>query len=158
MQEVEKEKKFDVVYTITLLLKLLTAGLEILGSFVVLFITHHVIYSTVSYMTADELSEDPHDLIARTILEWSRDISLSHHTFAFVYLFTHGLVKVILIMGLLKKKLWAFKFGIVFFIIFIFYELYRFTLTRSLWLLLLCLFDALVLSLIIYQYRHFKRV
>jgi uncharacterized membrane protein len=52
-----------------------------------------------------------------------------------------------------REKRWAFPVAIAVFLLFIVYQLYRFTLTHSPWLMLLTLFDVAVLWLIWNEYR-----
>ena len=50
--------------------------------------------------------------------------------FGAVYLLTHGLVKVVLVVALLLNKLWAYPAMIAVLLLFIGYQLYRIVLRR----------------------------
>jgi uncharacterized membrane protein len=58
---------------------------------------------------------------------------------------------------LLKQKLWAYPSAVIVFGAFIVYQLYRFTLTHSIGLIALSLFDLVVIWLIHLEYRALKR-
>jgi uncharacterized membrane protein len=55
--------------------------------------------------------------------------------------------------ALLKNKLWAYPLAMIIFGAFIIYQLYRFTLTHSIGLIALSIFDVAVVWLIRLEYR-----
>jgi len=64
--------------------------------------------------------------------------------FAAAYLLAHGVVKVVLVVALLRTKLWAYPWMIAFLIVFIVYQLYRIALTPTACLIALTVLDAFV--------------
>jgi uncharacterized membrane protein len=64
--------------------------------------------------------------------------------FAAYYLLGHGVVKLWLIVGLLKMRLWYYPVAIVVFGLFAVYQLYRFSFTHSLSLVLITVLDLAV--------------
>ncbi|MFY9584809.1 MAG: DUF2127 domain-containing protein [Candidatus Acidiferrales bacterium] len=72
--------------------------------------------------------------------------------FASVYLLSHGVVKLVLVVALFWNKLWAYPLMIIMLAAFIFYQLYRFALTHSLVMILLTLFDLVVIVLTWLEY------
>jgi uncharacterized membrane protein len=52
------------------------------------------------------------------------------NTYAF-YLLSHGLVKVLLVAGLLREKLWAYPASLIVLSAFIAYQTYRYSSTHS---------------------------
>ena len=79
----------------------------------------------LSVLTQGELSEDPHDFVARYLLHTANGLTGSAVLFGAVYLLLHGAVKVVLVIALLLNKLWAYPCMIVVLLIFIGYQLYR---------------------------------
>ena len=77
--------------------------------------------------------------------------------FVSVYLVAHGVIKIFLVAGLLRKKLWAYPTALWFLGIFILYQLYQFSHTHSLGLLALSAFDLFVASLVWREYRSRKQ-
>ncbi|MHB8885982.1 MAG: DUF2127 domain-containing protein [Methylovirgula sp.] len=62
-------------------------------------------------------------------------------------------MKLWLIIGLLRKKLWYYPVAIVVFGLFIAYQLYRYAFSHSVWLLLITVLDVVVIGLTWHEYR-----
>ena len=56
-----------------------------------------------------------------------------------------------------QGKIWAYHTGIVFFLLFIVYQLYRYSYTRSAWLVVLSVFDVVVIYLTWEEYKRVRR-
>jgi uncharacterized membrane protein len=147
------ERRIHQLFEISVLLKGAHALIECIGGIALALISTDTIVRLVNLLTQDELIENPNDFIATHLLSWAQNFSLaSKHFYAF-YLLTHGLVKVLLVIGLLKGKLWAYPASLAALGLFIVYQLYRFTETHGIGLLVLTAFDLLVMVLIWHEYR-----
>ena len=73
-----------------------------------LFLSPHAIDHLARTLTAHELSQDPHDLIARYMLHTTGHLSSGTTLFGAVYLLSHGIAKVVLVALVLRDKLWAY--------------------------------------------------
>ena len=87
--------------------------------------------STHQRCSYDELIEDRHDWIATHLLEFARTFSVAEHHFYAFYLLSHGVVKAVLVVGLLREKLWAYPASFAVFGAFIAYQLYRYSFTHD---------------------------
>ena len=152
------EKNIHLAFEISLWLKGLFALGEIIGGVVVLFVTRSVLLKTVAVLTQEELTEDPHDLIVNYLLHTAQNLSISAQVFVAFYLLSHGGIKLWLIIGLLREKLWYYPTGIVVFTLFIVYQLYRFSFTHSVWLMLITAVDLVVIALTWNEYKHLRNV
>lgn len=152
-----KQKYIDAAFEIGIAIKGIDAIFEVIGSFAILFVTHDMVVNLVTIFTHSELSEDPKDIIANTLVKFANHFSLSGQIFAFAYLFGHGAIKIFLVICLLRKKLWAYPLSIVVFSLFIIYQLYEFALNQSPWLIALTVFDAIILWLIWREYHFLKK-
>jgi len=88
--------------------------------------------------------------------EWHRFL-LSSHAFWGLLFIAHGAIKFFLSIMLLKDHRWAYPTTAVVFALFAGYELYSATGHSSLFLWLIGIFDAIVVILIIHEYRHLKK-
>lgn len=149
-----KEKYTHLLFEITLLIKGFGAGLEIIAGFFVLFITKDVIHSAIVFITQGEVTEDPHDFFVHYLRSLSDHFSVNSQMFVFLYLVSHGVIKLVLIISLYKKKLWAYPASLIIFGLFIVYQLYRYTFTHSLWLIVFTLLDMLVVWLVWKEYKN----
>ncbi len=151
------ERRIHQIFEVSILLKGAHALIECIGGLVLAFVSTSAISALVEMLTQDELIEDPHDFIAAHLLEFSRNFSVSSKHFYAFYLLSHGAIKVLLVIGLLRGKLWAYPASIVVMVAFIAYQIYRYVDTRSPGLIVLTVFDLFVLALIWHEYRLVRR-
>lgn len=150
----------DRSFKATITLKGIDGLLEILGGFLVLWVSPARLNTFVTAIALHTLSKDPHDFLANHLLLASRSFTGATQLFAFLYLVSHGLAKAVLVIALWLNRLWAYPAMIVLLGLFIAYQLYRMTFAPSLWLIVLTLFDALVIWLTWEEYkkqRHLRR-
>lgn len=154
-------KQKDIVhisFEIGLFLKGIHGLMEIIGGALMVFLTPNRLNVLTRFLTKHELLEDPRDLVANFLLNLSSSFSISTQHFAVVYLISHGIIKCLLILLLWRKKLWAYPLTIVSLILFIAYQIYRYTLTQSVFLILLSIFDAVMIALTYLEYKRIKSV
>jgi uncharacterized membrane protein len=101
----------------------------------------------------NELLDDPNDFLSTHFKEVLNP-SPEAQVFGGLYLLSHGVVKLFLIIGLWRNKLWAYPAAISVFALFILYQLVRFARTHSVWLLVLTVLDIIVIWLIWHEYRR----
>lgn len=154
---VVQEKQIHELFEISVLLKGVHALLELLGGMLFYFVSTDAITKTVLALTQEELLQDPHDLVANFLLQSAQSLSVGGKTFAAFYLLSHGVIKLILVVSLLRDKLWAYPASIVVLGLFMTYQLYRFTFTHSLGLIALTVFDLIVLALVWHEYSLIRR-
>src|ERR1019366_3571924 len=111
----------------------------------------------VNRLTQEELIEDPNDFIATHMLAMAQGFSVNSKNFYAFYLLSHGIVKLALVAGLLRNKLWAYPASLVVLAIFVAYQIYRFSDTQSIGLIVLTVFDLFVMVLIWHEYRLMRR-
>ena len=148
----------DRVFEIGIIAKGLNGAAELVGGLLLLFATPGKIHHLAVVLTQGELSEDPHDFIARHILHTANGLTGSAVLFGAVYLLTHGAVKVVLVVALLLNKLWAYPCMIVVLLSFIGYQLYRIVLNPTAGLVALTVFDAVIVVLTWREYRRQRRI
>lgn len=152
-----QQKTLHTLFLISVWIKGLAGLLETIGGFLLLFVPQATLEALVIFLTAPELAEDPNDRVAtflqRAVHEFGSDTKL----FASVYLIIHGIIKLFLVAGLLRRKLWSYPISLWFLAFFILYQCYRFFVTHSLWLVALTLLDLVVAFLIWHEYQARKK-
>jgi uncharacterized membrane protein len=151
------ERRIHQIFEISVLLKGAHALIECIGGLVLAFVSTSAIASLVNALTQEELIKDPNDFVARHLLSLAQDFTVSTQHFYAFYLLSHGLIKVFLVIGLLKNKLWAYPISLVILGLFIVYQLYRFSNTYGVGLIVLTVFDVIVMGLIWHEYRLVHR-
>ena len=135
------------------MLKGLDGVLELVGGIALLFVSPASINHLARWGTAHELAQDPNDLIARHLLHSASQVSTSSTLYGAIYLLLHGASKVVLVVALLRNKLWAYPWLIGLLVVFIAYQSYRLSDRFTVGLLLLTLFDVVVTVLTWREYR-----
>jgi uncharacterized membrane protein len=144
----------DTTFKIGLVLKGLDGILEVIGGILLLFLSPHAIEHIARTLTAHELIQDPHDLIARYLLHTTSHLTTSTTLFGAIYLLSHGVAKIVLVALVLRDKLWAYPWLIVLLLAFIAYQLYRIAAVHfSIGLTALTIFDAVLVWLTWREYQ-----
>lgn len=152
MAVLTEEKLLKKAFDVGVVLKGIDGLLEIIGGILLFFLKPQVLDNILRVLTQHELSEDPNDFIANYILQNAQHLSISSKYFGIYYLFSHGIVKIVIVSGLLLNKLWAYKVGLIFLSLSILYQTYRFILNGSMGMLFLTLFDIVVIGLVWKEY------
>lgn len=147
------ERRIHLIFDISLWFKGAFALAEIAGGIAIYFISQQFMLAIALWVTQEEFAEDPHDLIANSLLHAVQNFSVSTQHFAAIYLLAHGIIKLWLITGLLRQRLWYYPVAMMVFTAFIAYQLYRFTYTHSMWLVLITVLDTVVIVLTWHEYR-----
>jgi uncharacterized membrane protein len=150
-------KTVHILFLIGVLAKAIDGVLEILGGLFLLFVGPARLHRWLAALVQHELSEEPNDLVPRLLVGVQAHLTERTRIFATIYLIVHGLIKVGLVVAMLRRQLWAFPTAIVIFVLFIIYQLYRYTITGALWLVVLSALDLIVIVLIWLEYRQLRR-
>lgn len=159
------ENRIHLLFIASLIFKAVFAVFEIIGGIatylIALFgdvfswlLSQQSTVNFINMITRQELSEDPQDFIANYLLHLSQNFSLDAFHFVALYLFAHGVVKLWLVIGLLRKKLWYYPVAMVVFGLFAVYQLYRYTFTHSSLLVILTIVDLVVIWFTWHEYRY----
>ena len=135
-----QEKRIHQVFVVSVAAKGLHALIEIAGGL--------ALYLLSSEAIADWIR--PH--------EWAVwHFKPSEQGFYAFYLLSHGLLKAVIITGLLREKLWAYPASFAVFGAFIAYQLYRYSWTHDVALIALSIFDLFVIALAVHEYRLLRK-
>jgi uncharacterized membrane protein len=152
-----QEKRIHQIFVASVLFKGIHALIEIVGGIALYLISTATIVQTIQHYSYDELIEDKDDWVATQLLQFAQTFSVAEHNFYAFYLLSHGLIKSVLVIGLLREKLWAYPASFAVFGAFIAYQLYRFTFTPDIGLILLSIFDLFVIYLAVHEYRLLRK-
>lgn len=147
---------FHKSFKIGILLKAIDGTLEIIGGALLVFLNPARLSRVIVLMTQHELSEDPRDIIANYLIKLSSRFTTNTQYFGVFYLISHGAIKLILIILLWKRKVWAYPVTIISLVLFVLYQVYRYTIYHSIELILLTILDVIVILLTFIEYRRIK--
>jgi uncharacterized membrane protein len=152
-----QEKRIRQVFVVSVIAKGLHALVEIIAGAALYFTSTETIVGSLNRWSLRAIAEERHDWIASHLLRFAESFSVEQHDFYAFYLLSHGLVKIVLVYGLLREKLWAYPAGFVVFGAFIVYQLYRYSFTHEPALIALSIFDLFVIVLAIHEYRLLRK-
>ena len=152
-----QEKRIHQIFIVSVLFKGAHAVIETVSGLLLYFVSTHTIVHSLNRWSYGELAEDHNDWIANHLLQFARTFSVAEHHFYAFYLLSHGIIKGILVIGLLREKLWAYPASFAVFGAFIAYQLYRYSYTHDIALILLSIFDLFVIYLAVHEYRLLRK-
>ena len=150
------EHRLHLIFEVSLLLKGAFALFEIIGGICTYVIPQAFIRGIIATLTQRELAEDPRDFVANYLLHAAQHLSVGAQHFAALYLLSHGAIKLWLIVGLLRERLWYYPTALAIFGIFIVYQVYSFSFTHSAFLLLITAIDVVVIALTWHEYGYLR--
>ena len=145
------------IFIINLIIKAIDGFSEFVGGLLLLFVNSESITRFIRYIFYGELVEDPNDFVANYLLTVMQHLSKNAQLFGAVYLFIHAFINLGVAIALFSKKLWAYPIADFTLLLFIAYQIFRFTQTHSYFLLLLTLLDILIIVLSLFEYKHLVR-
>ncbi|HYX46196.1 MAG TPA: DUF2127 domain-containing protein [Sphingomicrobium sp.] len=152
-----QERRIHQIFAVSVSLKGLHALFEIVSGIALYLTSTETIVGWAVSWSNREIGEEKHDWIASHLLRFAQTFSVQQHDFFAFYLLSHGIVKIVLVYGLLKEKLWAYPASFVVFGAFIIYQLYRYSFTHEIALIALSIFDLFVIALAVHEYRLLRK-
>ncbi len=151
------ERRIHQIFEVSVLLKGAHAVIECIGGLALYLVSTNAVTALVNMFTQEELVEDPNDFLATQLLGLAQNLSVGTKQFYAFYLLSHGVIKLFLVIGLLRNKLWSYPASLAALALFIVYQLYRFSYTYSFGLIVLTIFDLFVMALIWHEYWLVRR-
>jgi len=143
----------DKLFGFALLMKGLNAILEIISSILLIIIKPEQIVKTISFFTSQEIVEDPKDFAANFLIKAFHNYSITSNTFWILYLLSHGVIKIILVIFLSKRKYKIYPVAIGVFVLFLLYEVYKLLIDGTFSIILLIIIDIITIYLTILEYK-----
>src|SRR5947207_2138689 len=91
------------LFLLSIWIKGISGILETLAGIVAVFVEPQALEAVVLFLTATELSEDPDDWFANFLGGAVRRYSADTQVFLSTYLISHGLIRVLLVGGMLRR-------------------------------------------------------
>ena len=153
-----RDRLVHLFFDISLFVKGFDGVVQLAGGGLMLALSSGQLAHLAQVLTRSTLTADPHDWVANYLLRSGEQLTDSERVFGGLYLLWHGVVKVGLVIALLKKLAWAYPVAMVAFFLFLVYQLYRYSHTHSIELLVLSVLDVAVIVLTWLEYQRLLRV
>ncbi len=155
---IKENKSFiDKAFHTSLVLKGVDGVLELIGGVLLLFVKPATIGTVIGFLTRQELAEDPKDVLAHLLLHVAHNLSVSSELIASVYLLAHGVLKVVLVVGLFKERRGFYLPALILLGLFVTIELVRLIESFSIGIFVLMLFDLFVISMVWLEFQNINR-
>ena len=155
MDQQDQDKRLHELFIVSLLFKGANALLEIVGGVILLYTPAAI--KILTALANSDLIQDINDNLSLSLQQYVFQITDQTFVFAALYLLSHGVIKMGIIVALIRREQWAFPAAFVVFASFIIYQMFRYFHTHSIFLIALSLFDLLVIWLTWHEYQRVLR-
>ncbi len=150
----ERERDILWFFDLALIVKVINGALEMLGALLILLVPPSLVLKVAEFATSGEVGRDSGDVVATWIRTTAQSFAVQSHYLLAAYLASHGLIKVLLVIGIFAGKKIAYPLFMLALAIFGAYEAYRGFFRNELLLQALAVFDLALLVLTSYEYRR----
>lgn len=152
-----KEKFLHWAFEIGIWIKGIDGLLELVGGILFLIASPDAVNHLIINLTEHELQQDPGDWICNTLRHAGDHLSRHSKILGGVYLLSHGAIKVFLVAGILRGKLWCYPTAMIVIGLFILIQGGRLAFHFSAPLTLATGVDIAIVFLIWHEYGRHKR-
>jgi uncharacterized membrane protein len=152
-----KEKYWHEFFVISIGIKTLTGLVETVSGFLLLWISPLALNGILNRFSRGEQLEDPKDFFLFYAHQYLQHLSTGTKVFAGLYILAHGLMNLVLVIGLIKEKTWAYLVAIGVLCSFMLYQIFRVAMNHSIPLTVLTVFDAFFVVIIWHEYNYLTR-
>jgi uncharacterized membrane protein len=145
------------LFEASLLFKGILAGAETIAGLGLYFTSNPAIIAYVSWLTKNEIAEDPTDKMAMLAQKSVAALSIETQHFYAFYLLSHGVLKLAMVLALAWRVSWAYPIAMLVLAGFVAYQLYSFLEGGSPLLLALSALDVLMITLVWREYHLMRK-
>lgn len=153
-------RRRDHILDLVFLLGIAVKGIDALSELVIgiplAFLSHAQLDAAARAVTAEELSEDPHDLLANLLLHGVARVGHGTLLFVALYLIVHGLVKLAIIAALIWGAERIYPWAIAALAAFAVFQGVELVLHPSVSVALLTLLDLVIIALTWREWRQHR--
>ena len=149
--------RFDTVFRISVILKGLDAVLEIIGGVLLLFVSRSNITHFVAWLTRSTLAHNPHNYIATHLNHSAEHLAADSTLIGAIYLLSHGIIKLFVIINVLRDKYWAYPVLIIVLLGFSVYQIIDIIASHSIAVALLTIFDIFIIIMTWFEWQKKRR-
>jgi uncharacterized membrane protein len=142
------------LFKVGVVFKAIDAVFELIGGVAMFFVSPHQTERLIRLLLDNQLFGNASNPLVHHMVHALRHLSTDTKLFAAIYLLAHGVVKLVLVTGLILKWQWAYLAAMTAFVLFLAYQIYRYTHTGSIGLLVLSGLDVFVIVMTVLEYRR----
>jgi uncharacterized membrane protein len=145
------------LFLAAIMVKAIDGVLELFAGIILFTIDAAYIQNIIWLWTSDVLSEDPDNAVAHHVANAANHLSPHAKVFAAIYLILHGVLKLGLVWGMIRRIRWVYPLSAILLVGFIGYQIYRITQYFSFTLIFLTGLDSLIVLVILLEYARLRR-
>ncbi|MFI5240564.1 MAG: DUF2127 domain-containing protein [Candidatus Saccharimonadia bacterium] len=157
MPNLKRTKISNDLFQIGLIGKAIDGVLEIFGGIVLYLSSGTHLSLILQKLINGEIRENPTSPFSKYLLHSVQSIQGGHFSYATVYLISHGVVKIFLVVQVFRHKLWAYIALIVFLLGFAIFQVFQIAANHSLILSAITIFDLGIAYLSWHEYQQIKK-
>lgn len=149
-----RARLLDILFLVGIAAKGIDGVIEIIGGAFLLWVSPGQLADAAKSVTAEELREDPHDLIANLLLHGVSHLGSATTSFLAAYLLLHGVVKIAIIVALITGSLKVYPWAIGALTAFLVFQGYELITQPSVGVAVLTVIDLLIVLLTWREWRQ----
>lgn len=156
MLRAAKSRLLHRLFGASLAIKALLTSAETLAGLGLLVTSHEVMARFVFWVTHFQIAEARTDTLASLTLRAVQQFPVSTQHFYALYLLAHGGLKLVMVLLLWRREIWAYPTAMVVLAGFVLYQLYEFSHAGSPFLLVLAVFDLVMIGLVWQEWQALR--
>ena len=149
-------ERLHILFEASAFIKAASSTAEIILGILFFTLNPQVVNKILFFILGDELTEQPRDPIWNFLFHGFTGLSAGSQHFWAVIFITHGVAIMLLVIGLIEKRLWIYPSAAIIFGCFAIYQICHIIYSPSIILSLFEVFDILFIWLITWEY-HYQR-
>ncbi|WP_238366625.1 DUF2127 domain-containing protein [Mesobacterium pallidum] len=148
-----RDRLLELFFTLSLLGKGALGLTQLIGALGLWLAPASGLPRLIDWLTANELAQDPGDMVATHLRDWAAALSLQAEHFYIIYLLGHGALNFGVVLALLLRLPGAFTGSLVVLIGFVAYQAVTYVQTHDPALVVMTAIDVVVIALVLMEHR-----
>ena len=150
----KKERLLDLFFLVGIVVKGIDGVVELVGGAVLAFVSPARLNALAQSLTASELRDDPHDVVANLVRHGASHLGAADTRFYAAYLLLHGVVKVAIVIALFRGSRRVYPWAIGALVVFLIIQFYELATAPTVGVVVLTVLDAIIIALTWREWRH----
>lgn len=151
--EEEKPKTITELFWVSIVIKAIGSGVEMLGGIASMLIPSAYISQLALQLTQTYLDGDKDDFITKSLVHLAHTFASTGNMFIGIYFFVRGSIQFLLVVALFKNKLWAYPALLVVLALLVLSQGYDVYFSHSIVTAVITLTDIVTFFLVMREYK-----
>lgn len=152
----QRGNALDLIFIVGIIFKAIDGLGELIAAIPLFFVTPSNITTVVHRLTVEELSEDPHDLIANLLIHGTSHLATGSLRFLAIYFLIHGIVKLAIVTAIIVGAVRVYPWAITALSALTVFQIVEFVLHPSAGVAILTVLDIVIIALTWREWRQHR--